>query len=154
MFLKRRAGVSESAVHRCSWITVKIHRKKLVLESLFSKDAVQRTWNFIKEGSNTGVFLWILWIIQEHLFCRGSMNGFFWNTSAGSFFNKVASMTAWRHSTVLERQVFICEFCEIFRKVFFAEKFLATTSHMMLFFSFLQISEVCSLKSIYLSEQW
>ena len=32
---------------------------------------------------------------------------------------------------------------------FFAEHILATTSHMMLFFSFLQISEVCSLKSIY-----
>ena len=51
-------------------------------------------------------------------------------------------------------QVFLCEFCEIFKESFFAEKFLAIMSHMMLFFSFLQISEVCSLKSIYLLEQW
>ena len=118
MFLKRRAGVSESAVHRCSWITVKIHRKKLVLESLFSKDAVQRTWNFIKEGSNTGVFLWILWIIQEHLFCRGSMNDCFWNTSAGSFFNKVASMTAWRHLQYQRDRYLSVNFVKFLGKLF------------------------------------
>ena len=37
---------------------------------------------YLKRDSNTGVFPWILWIIQEHLFCRGSTNGWFWNTSA------------------------------------------------------------------------
>ena len=58
---------------------------------------------YLKRDSNTVVFLWILGISQEHLFCRGSMNGWFWNTSAGSLFNKVASLTAWRHLTVLER---------------------------------------------------
>ena len=77
---------------------------------------------FLKRDSNTGVFLWILCIIQEHLFCRRSMNGWFWNTSAGSLFNKVASLTAWMYLTVLERealpQEFLCEFCEIFRKAF------------------------------------
>ena len=124
--------------NRCSWMIDKIHWKKLLLESLFSKVAVLGTCNFIKEGSpthvfsceicklfksnyfeehlwtsgsklyfkrnsNTGAFLWILWIIQEHLFCRRSMNSCFRNTSAGSFFNKVASLAAWRHLTVLER---------------------------------------------------
>ena len=38
---------------------------------------------YLKRDSNTGIFLWILWIIQEHLFCRGSTNGWPWNTSAG-----------------------------------------------------------------------
>ena len=37
---------------------------------------------YLKRDSNAGVFLWILWIIQEHLFCRGSMTYWFWNTSA------------------------------------------------------------------------
>ena len=38
---------------------------------------------YLKRDSSTCVFLWILWIIQEHLFCRASANGWFWNTSAG-----------------------------------------------------------------------
>ena len=37
----------------------------------------------LKRDSNTGVFPWILWIIEKHLFFRGSANGWFWNTSAG-----------------------------------------------------------------------
>ena len=51
---------------------------------------------YLKRDSNTGVFLWILKIIQENLFCRASTNGCFWNTSVGSNFNKVASLIAWR----------------------------------------------------------
>ena len=35
---------------------------------------------YLKGDSNIGFFLWILWIIQKHLFCRGSTNGWFWNT--------------------------------------------------------------------------
>ena len=34
-----------------------------------------------KRDSSTDVFLWILWIIQEHLFCRGSTNSWLWNAS-------------------------------------------------------------------------
>ena len=30
---------------------------------------------YSKRDSNIGLFLWILWIIQEHLFCRWSTNG-------------------------------------------------------------------------------
>ena len=37
---------------------------------------------YLERDSFTGVFLWILWIIQEHLLCRGSANGWFWKTSA------------------------------------------------------------------------
>ena len=37
---------------------------------------------YFKKDSKTDVFLWILWIIQEHLFCRASMNDWCWTTSA------------------------------------------------------------------------
>ena len=46
--------------NRCSWIIRKIHRKIPVLESLFNKDAVLRTFNFINKDSDTGIFLWNL----------------------------------------------------------------------------------------------
>ena len=38
---------------------------------------------YLKRDSSKGFFSWILWIIQEHLFCRVSTNGWFLNTSAG-----------------------------------------------------------------------
>ena len=59
--------------------------------------------HYLKRDSNTGAFLWILWIIQEHLFCSGSAIAQLWNTSEGFFFYKVASLTAWRLLKVLER---------------------------------------------------
>ena len=39
-----------------------------MLESLFNKVTVLRACNFNKEDFNTGVFLWILWIIQDTYF--------------------------------------------------------------------------------------
>ena len=94
---------------------------------------------YLKRDSNVGVFLWILWIIQEHLFCRWSTKDWFWNTSVGSLFNKVAILTAWRSLTVLKRDCSTGISLWIlwnFSENFFAEHLLATTSHMMLFFSF------------------
>ena len=94
--------------NRRSWIIHKIHSKKPVLESLFNKVAVLRTCNFIEEDSDTGAFLWNLQT--------------FWQTQVWrSLFNKVASLTAWTHLTVLKRdsrQVFPWEVCGIFRKAF------------------------------------
>ena len=66
VFLKRRTGVSESAVHtsstqnRCYWTIHKIHCKILMLKSLFNKIAVLRSCNFIKENFNTGASPWNL----------------------------------------------------------------------------------------------
>ena len=63
VFLKRRTGVSEPAVHtsstqnKCFRIIYKVHSKKPVLEPLFNKVAVLRACNFIKEDPNTGAFL-------------------------------------------------------------------------------------------------
>ena len=38
---------------------------------------------YLKRDSNTDLFLRIFWIIQEYMFCRASLNGWFWNTGAG-----------------------------------------------------------------------
>ena len=113
---------------------------------------------YLKRDSKTGVFLCILCIIQEHLFCRGSMNDSFWNTSPGSLFNKVASLTAWRHLTVLDRDPSTYIFLQILRnfyEIFFAENALSTMSHMILF-SFFLFADQWDLfpKSIYFLEQW
>ena len=40
---------------------------------------------YLKRDSNTDAFLWVLWIFQEHLFCRAYTNGWFWNNSEGVF---------------------------------------------------------------------
>ena len=34
---------------------------------------------YLKRDSNTDVFLWILWIIKEHLFCRASFSRYYQN---------------------------------------------------------------------------
>ena len=74
----------------------------------------------------------------------------------GSFFNKVASLTAWRLLTVLERDCrtyFSVSFEKFWGKLFCRTPPSNHLSHDV-FFSFLHISEVCRLKSIYLVEQW
>ena len=113
---------------------------------------------YLKRDSNTGAFLWILCIIQEHLFCRGSFNGWFWNTSAGSLFNKVASLVTWKHLTVLLQGLLHRYFSVNFEKFLwkrFCRKLPSNhISHDVVWFSFLQIIEVCTLKSIHLLEQW
>ena len=75
----------------------------------------------------------------------------------GSIFNKVGSQMGWRHLTVLERDS--STGISLWISWNFLERFFCRTppsnhiSHDVYFF-FLQISEVCSLKSIYLVEQW
>ena len=73
----------------------------------------------------------------------------------GSLFNKVTSMTTWRLLAVLERDFRTGSSTWILRNFYegFFTEHLATTSH-IIFFSILQISEVCSLKPIYFVEQW
>ena len=48
--------------------------------------------------------MWILWIIQEHLFCRGLQMARSETPLLGSLFNEVANLTAWTHVTVLETE--------------------------------------------------
>ena len=71
--------------------------KMLVSESSLIKLQVLITAALLEKDSDTGFFLWILRIIQEHLFCRGSMNGWFWNTSRlfkNTFFYKTSPVAA------------------------------------------------------------
>ena len=57
---------------------------KLFKNNYFEEHLWMSTSKFhLKRDSSIGVFLWILWIIQEHLFCRESTNSWFWNTSVG-----------------------------------------------------------------------
>ena len=44
---------------------------------------------YLKRDSNIGVFQWFLWIIQEHLFCRISTNGWFWTADQWSLQPKI-----------------------------------------------------------------
>ena len=86
------------------------------------------TCNFIKKETQTQ-FLWILWIIQEHLFCTGSMSGWFWNTSAPFqeqlFYrtSPVAASESFRFPVCnfIKKQtptkMFICEYCKIFKNI-------------------------------------
>ena len=79
--------------------------------------------------------LCILWIVQEHYFVEDLRTADSKTPVRGSLFNKIASLTAWRLWTVLERDCRKGIFLWIltnFSKSFFAEH-VATTSHMMLF---------------------
>ena len=66
---------------------------------------------YLKRDSSIDVFLWIVWIIQEYLFCRGSTIGWFWNTTAG-----VSIQTSCKpdglsiNNKEAVAQVFLCEF--------------------------------------------
>ena len=100
---------------------VKINSCKGFIVSLI-KLQVLRTASILKRDSNTGFFLWILWIIQEHLFCIESMNGWFLNTSA-SFWKHFIASDRFRFRTCnfikneTPAKFFICDFCKIFKNI-------------------------------------
>ena len=81
---------------------------------------------YLKRYSNTGAFLQILWIIQDHLFCGGLRTADSETRVQGSLFNKVASLKTWNwkpddvntFNSITLAQVFLCKFCEIFSKAF------------------------------------
>ena len=57
---------------------------KLFKDSYFDENLwMSNSKLYFKRGSNIGVFLWILWIIQEDLFWRRSRDCWFWNTNTG-----------------------------------------------------------------------
>ena len=64
----RNRKLSEAAAGDVQWNKVFLKISQVSQECLSKKVAVLGACNFIKKDSNTGVFLWILWIIQEHLF--------------------------------------------------------------------------------------
>ena len=85
----------------------------------------------------------------------------------GSLFNKVASRTTWSYLTVLKRgsstgvqvtlaeaQYFSVNFAKFLGKLFCRKLPNNHVSHDVFFFSFLQISEVRSLKSVHFLDKW
>ena len=96
---------------------------------------------YLKRDCNTVVFLWTLLFKNTYFLVDLRMTGSK-TPIRESLFNKVASVTTWKHLTVLEREpskgiyLFICEFCEILRKIFCRTP---ASNHFsqMLFFSFL-----------------
>ena len=100
-------------------------------ESSLIKFQVLKTATLSKRDSNTDFLLLILWIIQEHLFCRWYMKGWFWNTSVPLFKNTffyrtspVAASDSFRFPACnfikkeTPAKMFICEFCKIFKNIF------------------------------------
>ena len=90
------------------------------------------TATLLKRDSNTGYLLWILWIIQKHLFCvedlwtagsetpvRLFKNTFFYRTSP------VAASDSFRFPACrfikkgTPANTFFCEFCKVFRASFY-----------------------------------
>ena len=130
--------LKESWNWRCSLKKVFLKILKISPEKncvWISSESVLRVSNFIKENSDTVVYLWNLWIIQEKdLQMVGSRK-----PARGSLFNKVGNLTSWRPSAVLERDSGTGISLWIlwnFYESFFAELLLATTSHIMLFYPF------------------
>ena len=88
----------------------------------------------LKRDSNTGFFLSILGIIQEHLFRRESMNSWFWKSSAPFWKHliyrtfPVAASDSFRFPACnfikkeTPAKMFICEFCKIYK--IFRQKYL------------------------------
>ena len=68
--------------------------KKLFLKlSQYSQESC-RSAVLLKRGSNAGVFFWLLWNFQEHLFWRTFANGCLW-------FFKTATKHWWGAASVL-----------------------------------------------------
>ena len=82
----------------------------------------------LKRDSNAGFLLWILWIIQEHLFAEDLWTAgsetpvrlfestcFYWTSS-------VAASDSFSHCNFIKKgtreKMFICNFCKIFKKIF------------------------------------
>ena len=113
---------------------------------------------YLEKDYNTSMFLWILGIIQEHLFCRGPTNGWFWNTSAGVSLQQRCKPVGLKAVNSIRKRLqhryFSVNFVKFLGKLFCKTHTGYCFSHDVVFFSFLQISKVCSLKPVYLVEQW
>ena len=90
---------------------------------------------YLKRDCNTGVFLWTLLFKNTYFVVDLRMAGSE-TPIRGSLFNKVASVTAWKDLTVLERDPSKREFREILRKLFCRTPASNHFSHDVVFFLF------------------
>ena len=107
---------------------------------------------YLKRDYNTGVFLWTL-LFKNTYFVEDLQTAGSETSVWESLFNKVASVTAWKHLTVLETlaKVFLCEFCKTLRKLFCRTPSSNHFSHV--FFPFCRLVRLAA-SSVYLVEQW
>ena len=109
--------------------SLQISREGTCVRAFFKKVTGPRNCSFIEKG-----------IIQEHLFRWGSMKGCFWNTSApfqkhliyrtspvavSDSFRFAASKFIKKGNPV---KMFICEFCKIFKNIFWQKHLRMTPS--------------------------
>ena len=102
-----------------------------MLESSLIKLQALRTATLLKRDSNTGILLWILWIVQKHLFCVEDV----WTAGSetpvhlfkNTFFNRtfpVAASDSFRFpacSFIIKgtpAKTIFCEICKIFKNIF------------------------------------
>ena len=76
--------LKKTSTQLLSWETWKLFKSNYFEEHLWTSASK----HYLKRDSNTSAFRWILLIIQEHLFSRGSTNGLFWNPSEEVFLLK------------------------------------------------------------------
>ena len=62
-----------------SWEICEIFKKNYSEEWLWTSASKL----YLKRDSNTGAFLWSLWVTEKHLFCGASAKVWFWNSNAG-----------------------------------------------------------------------
>ena len=90
-----------------------------------------RTATFLKRDSNTGYLLWVLWIIQNHLFCvedlwtagsetpvRLFKNTVFYWTSSATASDSFRFPPCRFNEKRTPVKMFFCEFCKIFKNIF------------------------------------
>ena len=96
--------------------------------------------NFILKETPTQVFSCkFCELFKNTYFVEGLQTAGCETPTRGSLFNKVASMTTWRHWRVLEWDSttgIFCKFCEIFRETFLQNTSSNHLSHDVLFFPF------------------
>ena len=118
----------EADIHRCSSKSLFLKSSQILQESIcvavfFSKVEGPQNCNVIKERLQHR-------FIREHLFCRGSMNGWFWKTNAlfqkQLFLQNISSGCFWQCQTSIMQlyskgdwaKMFICEICKFFENIF------------------------------------
>ena len=105
--------------------------KAPVLESSLIKLQALKTSTLLKRDSNTGFLLWILWIIQKHLFCvqvlwtagsetpvRLFKNTFFYSTSPVAASDSFRFLACSFIKKGTPAKTFFCEICKIFKNIF------------------------------------
>ena len=107
---------------------MQISQQRTCVGVFLNKVAGPQNCNFIKQSLQRRFLLWILWIMQEHLFwdaetpVRLFKNTFFYRTSPGGAASDSVRFPVYSSIKKETRiKMFICEFCKIFKNTFLSE---------------------------------